>query len=150
MSDSILVDTNVLVYAYDRSEPEKGARATEVLDRLVATGIGVLTTQVLAEFVVAVTRKLPAPLTISQADDRVRNYTQSWHVLDVTSMAVLEAVRGVRDHGFHFWDALIWASARLNQIAIVFSEDLPADALVESVRFVNPFVREFRIDEWVP
>jgi len=150
MSDSILVDTNVLVYAYDRSEPEKGARATEVLDRLVATGIGVLTTQVLAEFVVAVTRKLPAPLTISQAYDRVRNYTQSWHVLDVTSMAVLEAVRGVRDHGFHFWDALIWASARLNQIAIVFSEDLPADALVESVRFVNPFVREFRIDEWVP
>ena len=149
MSDSILVDTNVLVYAYDRAEPQKGVRAVQVLDRLATAGVGVLTTQVLAEFTVAVTRKLAAPLTIAEAYDRVLNYTQSWRVLDVTSLAVLEAIRGVRDHGFHFWDALIWASARLNQIAVVFSEDLPLSGVLEGVSFVDPFATEFQIEEWI-
>ncbi len=70
MNGRALVDTNVLVYAYDRSEPEKQRRALEVLDRLA---VGVLSTQVLAEFFVAVTRKIPAPLSAEEAYERVHN-----------------------------------------------------------------------------
>ena len=46
----ILVDSNVLVYAHDLSEPEKQLRALEVLDRLVEAALGVLSAQTLAEF----------------------------------------------------------------------------------------------------
>ena len=59
MTDRVLVDTNVLVCAYDRSEPEKQNCALQVLDRLATSGLGVLTSQVLAEFFVAVTRRIP-------------------------------------------------------------------------------------------
>jgi len=149
MSDRVLVDTNVLVYAYDRSEPEKQQRALEVLDHLAVTGIGVISTQVLAEFFVAITRKIPAPLTVAEAYDRVKNYLQSWTVLDVTGMIVLEAARGVRDHQFNFWDAQIWAAARLNQIPVVFSEDFNAGQVTEGVRFVNPFAEDFQLGDWV-
>lgn len=50
MSDKVFIDTNVLVYAYDRSEPEKQRRALEILDRLAVGRAGVISTQVLAEF----------------------------------------------------------------------------------------------------
>lgn len=149
MSASIFVDTNVLVYAYDRSEPQKQRQALRVLDRLAVTGVGVISTQVLSEFFVAVTRKIATPLSVDEAYDRVKNYLQSWRLLDLTGMVVLEAVRGVRDHQFNFWDAQIWAVARLNQIAVVFSEDFNVGAVVEGVRFVNPFAEDFQIEEWV-
>jgi len=54
---------------------------------------------------------------VDQAHERVKTYLQAWTVLDLTGLVVLEAVRGVRDHQFNFWDAQIWAAARLNQIA---------------------------------
>ena len=149
MSDRILADTNVLVYAYDRSEPQKQIRALEVLDRLAVSRVGVISTQVLAEFFVAVTRKIETPLSVSEAYVRVKNYLQAWTVLNLTGMIVLEAARGVREHQFNFWDAQIWAAARLNQIPIVFSEDFNVGAVTEGVHFVNPFAEGFQIEHWI-
>jgi predicted nucleic acid-binding protein len=149
MNGRFLVDTNVLVYAYDRSEPEKQIRALEVLDRLAETQRGAITAQVMGEFFVAVTRKIPAPLSPTQAMERVQNYWLSWRLLDLTPMIVLEAARGVRDHQFSYWDAQIWAAARLNQIPVVLSEDFNPGSAVEGVRFVNPFETGFEFDEWL-
>lgn len=143
----VLVDTNVLVYAYDRSEPEKQARALMVLDQLARSGSGVLSAQVLAEFFVAVTRKLAAPLPSVQALESLENYLASWPILDITSMVVLEAARGVRDHQFGYFDAQIWAVARLNQVQVVFSEDF-YPSQIEGIQFVNPFSPEFRLEDW--
>lgn len=150
MNDSVFVDTNVLVYAYDRSNPEKQRRALQVLDRLAITGAGMTSAQVLSEFFVAVTRKIVAPLSVDEACDRVKNYLQSWSVVDVTGMIVLEATSGVRDHEFNFWDAQIWATARLNQTSVIFTEDFNIGAVTEGVRFVNPFADEFQLEDWLP
>ncbi len=149
MSDRVLVDTNVLVYAYDRSEPVKQRRALEVLDQLAVAGAGALTAQVLAEFFVTLTTKIAAPLSVSAAYQRLANYLRSWTVLDTTGLIVLEAARGVRDHQFNFWDAQIWAAARLNQIPIVFSEDFSPGQVTEGVRFVNPFAEDFVLADWL-
>lgn len=64
-------------------------------------------------------------------------------------MIVLEAARGVRDPRFSFWDAQIWATARLNQISVVFSEDFKPGQITEGVRFVNPFAADFQIETWL-
>lgn len=136
MNASVFVDTNVLVYAYDRSEPEKQGQALEVLDGLATTRTGVISTQVLAEFFVTVTQKMPAPLSVSEGYQRIENFLQVWTVLDLTGLIVLESARGVRDYQFNFWDAQIWAAARLNQIPVVLSEDFSADKVIEGVRFI--------------
>lgn len=149
MNDRVFVDTNVLVYAYDRSEPEKQRQALWVLDRLVLAGMGVIDTQIIAEFFVAVTRKISIPLSVDEAYERVQNYVRAWPVLGVSEMVVLEAARGVRDHQFSFWDAQIWAAARLNQIPVVFSEDFNAGSVIEGIRFVNPFSADFQFKEWI-
>jgi len=149
MKDRVFVDTNILVYAYDRSEPSKQRKSVDVLDRLALTGKGVISTQVLSEFFVAVTRKINAPLSLDDGAERIRNYVRTWTVLDVTSMIILEAVRGVKDHRLAFWDAQIWATARLNQIPTVFSEDFNPGSIIDGVRFANPFEEAFSLGDWV-
>jgi len=71
MTAGVLLDTNILVYAYDRSEPQKQQQAVDILDALVSRQAGAISTQVLGEFFNTVTRKLPAPLTVAEALDRV-------------------------------------------------------------------------------
>lgn len=144
MTVRYLVDTNVLVYAYDRAEAEKQAKAIEVLDSLVSTGSGVLSPQILSEFFGVVTKKISDPLTIEEGYRSVSNYLSSWEVIDLTGLIVLEAVRGVRDHKFSFWDSLIWAAARMNQVGIVLSEDFSNNSVVEGVKFINPFKSQWR------
>jgi predicted nucleic acid-binding protein len=145
---TIMVDTNVLIYAHDRSERSKQRQAIDILGRIKVADSGVLSAQVLSEFYNTATRKLSPPLTLDQAEAQLNYFVTVWTVFDVTPSVVLEAVRGVRKHGLSFWDAQIWAAARLNQVPVVFSEDFNPGAVVEGVRFVNPFADDFRAEEW--
>jgi predicted nucleic acid-binding protein len=140
---SFFIDTNLLVYAYDRSEPAKQVQALEMLDHLI--GISVLSTQVLGEFFIVLTQKLKRPLSLETARERVENYILGWPVLPITPMIVQEAVRGVSEHRLNYWDAQIWATARLNQIPVVLSEDFSHRRLLEGVRFLNPFNQGFQL-----
>jgi predicted nucleic acid-binding protein len=145
MSDRVLVDSNVLVYAYDRAATAKQRQAVQVLDHLVTTSSGVLSSQVLSEFFVTVTRKIAYPLALREAELRIHNLLQAWSVIEVTGLIVLEAARAVREHRFAFWDAQIWAAAKLNQIPVVFSEDFSDGRITEGIRFMNPFTAHFKL-----
>lgn len=149
MSASVLIDTNILVYAYDRSTLRKQQRALDVLDQLVQNEIGAVSTQVLAEWFVTVTRKLKSPLSVIDATERLTRFVQVWSVLELSPMIVLEAARGVRDYQFSFWDAQIWATARLNQISVVLSEDFNVGATIEGVTFINPLTDSFVFSDWI-
>lgn len=144
----ILLDSIVLVYLFDPNSPGKQAQARRVVDRLVQTKNGCISAQNLAEFVQVSTRKLNPPLSLEEAYTQAEYFTRMFPVFDLTSMVVLEAARGARDHGLAYYDAQIWASARLNQVAVIFSEDFSDRQLLEGVRFVNPFAESFRLEEW--
>jgi len=141
----VLVDTNVLVYAYDMNEAEKQERALQVLDTLQAAGTGQLSTQTVAEFFRVVTRESRRLLTVAEATEQVAKLLRAWPILDLTPMIVLEATRGVRDYRLAYWDAQIWATAKLHQIETVFSEDFKSGSVLEGVRFVDPFQAGFKI-----
>lgn len=91
----------------------------------------------------AVVRKIKEPLTPKEGYERVMNYLQSWAIVDITPLIVVEAARGVHDHKLSYWDAQIWATAKLNQIPTVLSEDFNDGRQIESVRFLNPFAPAF-------
>ena len=141
----VIVDTNVLVYAYDMNEAEKQERALQVLDTLQAAGTGQLSTQTVAEFFRVVTRESRRLLTVAEATEQVAKLLRAWPILDLTPMIVLEATRGVRDYRLAYWDAQIWATAKLHQIETVFSEDFKSGSVLEGVRFVDPFQAGFKI-----
>jgi predicted nucleic acid-binding protein len=142
-SGVVLVDTNVLVYAYDTADRTKQDLATDVLTRLAADRIGAVSVQILGEFFVNVTRRITPALTVAEAERSVSNYARSWPVLELTMPIVEEALRGVRRHQFPYWDALIWATAKHHSISIVLSEDFSDGSRVGGVRFLNPFTNSF-------
>jgi predicted nucleic acid-binding protein len=144
----ILIDTNLLVYLYDVGSPAKAGQARWVLDRLELTRSGRLSVQSLAEFLHVSTRKLEPPLSHAEALNQASLFTRMWPVFDLTPLIVLEAARGARDHGLAYYDAQIWAAARLNQVTVVFSEDFSDGQMLEGVRFVNPFASGFRLEDW--
>ena len=145
----ILLDTNILVYAYDQDDLTRQDAAIQVLKDVELSGAGRLSVQTLAEFASVAMRKLRPPLTPAEALGQVDYLTRSFRVLDLTPQIVLEAVRGVREHQLAYWDAQIWAAARLNQVPTLLSEDFRPGTTLEGVRFVNPFGPEFALAQWL-
>jgi predicted nucleic acid-binding protein len=145
----ILMDTNLLVYLYDQKHPERQAQSQRVLEQLELSRNGRLSVQSLAEFFSVATRKLSPNLTAAEALHQIDLFLRLWPVFDLTPMVVLEAGRGVRDHHLSYYDAQIWAAARLNQVPLVFSEDFQDGNVLEGVRFVNPFTPGFVLESWL-
>lgn len=142
---SILVDTNLLVYAYDPRDKARNERAQQVLQRLRQSRRGVMSVQSLAEFMRASQKLAMSP---DEALRIVQAFALSWPILDLTPAIVLEAGRGVSQYMLAYYDAQVWAAARLNQIGVIFSEDFNPGSILEGVRFVNPFAEEFVIEAW--
>ena len=145
---AILVDTNVLIYAHDPADPVKQPKAIQVLDHLHTHGIGRLTTQALGEFFAATTRGTRPLLTVAKASEQIDNLALSWILFDITPLVVIEAVRGVRVHKLSYGDAQFWATARLNQTPVIFTENFTVGGALEGVRFVNPFGADFVLTDW--
>jgi predicted nucleic acid-binding protein len=143
MAARYVVDTDVLVYALDRRQPEKRQRAREVLRRVGTAGTAALPAQVLSEFGGACLRKLE-PWPESEAIRReVERLMLAFPILPLTGPVVLEALRGVREHLLSYYEAQIWAVARLGQVAVILSEDFNAGMVLDGVSFTNPLEPDF-------
>jgi len=131
-------DTNVLVYLFDASQAPKKARAQALLADAVVGGDALLSTQVLQEFFVAVTRKLSTPLPHDQAEQAVRELS-SLPVVDVDTATILESIATMRRYGFSFWDSLIVRSAIKGGASVLYTEDLNDGQKIETLTVHNPF-----------
>ncbi len=134
---------NVLVYAVDVSEPERMAQASALLRRLAGTEQALISAQVLAQFANATLRRLRTPLSSDEVYQQVEHYERVFPPVALTAAIVLEAVRGVRDYQLAYYDAQIWAAARLGRVPYVLSEDFNSGATLEGVTFLNPFADDF-------
>jgi predicted nucleic acid-binding protein len=144
----VLIDTNVLVYASDPAEITRQEQALRILKHLETARLGRLSVQCLAEFVHVTTRSRWPLYTMVEALQQVEHLLRAYPVFDLTPLIVLEAARGARDYGLTYYDAQIWAAARLNQVTVVFSEGFSDGQALEGVRFVNPFSADFRLEDW--
>jgi predicted nucleic acid-binding protein len=146
---AILLDTNVLVYSFDRAEPEKRAQAMKIILELQSASLGYLSVQCLSEFINVTTRRKAPLLTFAEASVYVDDFLLAFPTIPLTPTIILEALRGTREHLVSYYDAQIWACAKLNQIPIIFSEDFQDGQTLEGVRFVNPFVETFELEKWL-
>ncbi len=132
------LDTNVLVYLFDVDAPDKQEQARALLQAEVANGRAVLSTQVLQEFYVAVTRKLARPLDALTAEAALRCLAEL-PVTPVNSALVLRAAQRSRTDNRSFWDSLIVETAVQSGAKVLYSEDLQHGRVVEGMQIVNPF-----------
>jgi predicted nucleic acid-binding protein len=140
MPGKYFVDTNILVYAHDRSAGMKYQRANELLEHLWMTGEGVVSTQVLQELCVNLRRKARSPFSLSEMRSLVLNYL-SWHVVVNGQESTLRALEIEQRHKISFWDALILQAAEKGGASIVYSEDLSDGQKYGSVQVINPLLK---------
>jgi predicted nucleic acid-binding protein len=132
------VDTNVLVYAHDRSETRKQRVAEALIGDLWRSRTGSLSTQVLQEFYVVATRKFDPPMSRRAAREVVALYGE-WSIVQVDVALVLSASQLEERHKLSFWDALIVEAARRSGATRLVTEDLQPGRRIGGVRIENPF-----------
>jgi len=137
MADKYFVDTNILIYAHDRSAGVKHERARDLVEKLWTSAQGVLSTQVLQELCVNLRRKVARPLGVDEIRRLVHDY-MSWEIVVNTPEAVIQALEIEVRYKTSFWDALILQAAEQSGAAILYSEDLAAKQSYGTVRVVNP------------
>ncbi len=115
MSAETFVDTNVLVYAFDADAGPKQKIAIDLLAGLWDGKSGRLSTQVLQEFYVSVTRKLATRVS-KQAARRAVDLYSSWCV-EIAPADITTAFRIEDEARISFWDALIFACAQKSERA---------------------------------
>ena len=137
MTGSAFLDTNVLVYAFDDDEPHKQAQARGLLDSPPMDSL-VVSTQVLAEFYVTVTRKLARPVAPVIAQQAVAALRE----LPVIGMDADFVVAGIElsdRHQLSLWDGLIVQAAIAGGCDTLLTEDLADGSVLDGVRIQNPF-----------
>lgn len=141
MKDKVFLDTNIIVYAHDRSSGDKHAAAREIMDHLWESREGVISVQILQEFFVCVTKKIAKPLPIKNARILLE-YLSSWDVVTNDKYITLKAIDLQEKYRFSFWDSLVIQAAIKGGATILMSEDLPDGKVVEGLKIVNPFKEE--------
>ncbi|MHB8739996.1 MAG: PIN domain-containing protein [Coriobacteriia bacterium] len=141
-----LIDTNVLVYTLDVDEAEKRQRAQALLRLLQANKSGAVCAQVLGEHQSVVSRRFAHIRGPGEAVMATERWARAFPVHDTTLRVVLEALRATVRYQMPYYDAQIWAVARVHHIPLVLSEDFTDGAVIEGVRFANPFAEGFDLD----
>jgi predicted nucleic acid-binding protein len=138
MRDNIFVDTNILLYSRDASEPEKQVIATARLTELWETRTGRLSVQVLNEFFVNATRKLSPGLSPEEAWDDIEALSV-WNPLPIDIAILARSYAVQRRYQISWWDSMIVASAEAAGCSRILSEDLSHGRNYFGITVENPF-----------
>ena len=139
MAGRAFLDSNIVVYAFDTADPVRHAAAQRMLRDYIRTGNACVSTQVLGEVFVVLTRKVSPPLDPAEAA-QVVHALGGFEVVEIGVTTVNLALHYVLGAGISYWDALIVAAARLSECDHLLSEDLNAGQVFDTVTVVNPFV----------
>jgi len=136
VSARTFIDSNILIYTYDDGAPAKRDRSRALVHGLMESGTGVISTQVMQEFVAVASRKLGLPPLTAKAALRI------WASLDtvqITPDLVHAAIDEMVLHRLSFWDSLIVAAAASAHCAELLTEDLHHGQTIRGVTVRNPF-----------
>lgn len=139
MNGRIFVDTNILIYAHDLDAGTKHDRSVSVIESLWENKNGILSTQVLQEFYVNVTKKIGNPLSRAQARGIIENYL-SWCVEVNEPETILTASEIEERYLLSFWGSMIIAAADNANAEKILTEDLNHGQIIEGIKIENPFL----------
>ena len=134
MIDRAFIDTNILVYAYSKTEPERKATALELLK---APNV-VMNTQVVNEFIWVMYGKFSVPM--EKLRDISIRLLQKFEIIVVNQVTIRSALDIAIKYKYSYWDSLIIASALEDNCSILYTEDMQDGQLIgDGLKIVNPF-----------
>ena len=138
MSDKLFFDTNILVYAFDKSDKLKHNISSNLIKTAFENRNGCISTQVLQEFFVVTTQKIEKTLTINDARDIIKDFSV-WTVIDTNLPVILQSIEVMKGHKLSFWDSLIICAAKVAGCSTIYTEDLSHKQVIENIKIINPY-----------
>jgi len=139
MNAKYFIDTTIIVYCFDDRMPDKKTRSLSLIADALQTGNGIISWQVIQEFLNVATRKFKVPLKPEDAKLYLQKVLhplcQVFPDLDIYQNAL--DLQGKTKYSFY--DSLILAGALREGCTILYSEDLQDGHQVDGLRIVNPF-----------
>ena len=135
------MDTNILIYTFDANAPHKQRKAYQLVATALKTQAGIISFQVVQEFLNVATRKFKTPLTLQEAEKYTRQVLAPLCEVLSHIELYLKAVKIMERWQYSFYDSLIIAAALQAQCKILYTEDLQHEQLIESTLIIqNPFL----------
>lgn len=133
----IFLDTNILVCAFDKDEKTKHEKAKIILADCWNQQSGILSTQILQEFYVSLTSKIPNKLSINEASEVIKELL-SWTIYEIMTQDIITATEIQDQYGYSFWDSLVISMAQKSDAELLYSEDMQDGQKIGSLTIVNP------------
>ena len=139
MSDRFFLDTNVFVYEFDAREQAKTERASQLIRSAIATRRGVVSYQVVQEFIAVALTRFSRPLAVSEAEEYLSAIFKPMLAVHSSPRLFLEALRIRTQQQFSWYDSLIVAAAQQSECSVLYTEDMQHGKRVGNLKIENPF-----------
>jgi predicted nucleic acid-binding protein len=139
MPDRHFLDTNVLVYSFDEGAPDKRKKAVDLIRAALKTQTGVISWQVLQEFLNVALHRFAKPMNIQDAEDYLQTVLLPLCRVMPSADLYRDALLIQGETRYRFFDALIVAAALRSGSKILYSEDLQHGRVVRGMKILNPF-----------
>ena len=139
MPDRYFLDSNIFIYSFDQSAPEKQRKAQNLIQQVLSDHSGVVSSQVIQEFLNVATRKFQPNMTCVEATQYLNTVLAPMCEVFV-SLTLFQSALNIRDEtGYSFYDSLIVAAAHAGNCRYLLSEDLQAGRVIRDLEIRNPF-----------
>ena len=142
ITETILIDTNVLVYAYDTTDHSRHEKAKKLLEKCWRKEVlYALSSQNLGEFFIIITKKVPHPLPVDEAEQIINDICSfsGWVIIHYTQKTMQQAIRLYKIRKKQFWDTLIIATMIEAGVTTIFTENEKDFSSFEHIKAINPF-----------
>jgi predicted nucleic acid-binding protein len=137
---SVFIDTNILIYSFDRLDEVKHQIAVDLLTELVEKNEIIVSTQVINEFIVVMTSKVTYPLSLKTVELHINKFSQVFNIRPIQMTDCTKALLILKRYGFNYWDSLIVAAALKSGCSTLYTEDVQDGQIIEKkLKIVNPF-----------
>ncbi|HLC90462.1 MAG TPA: PIN domain-containing protein [Candidatus Nanoarchaeia archaeon] len=137
-----LIDTNVLVYAYDTSDNQRHEKAKKLLERCWRKEVSyAISSQNLGEFFIIITKKVPHPLSVEEAEQIITDICSfsGWIVIHYTQKTLQQAIKLYKIRKKQFWDTMIIATMIEAGVTTIFTENEKDFSSFQQIKAINPF-----------
>lgn len=136
---NVFLDTNIIVYLFDKSESDKRRKVKKLFAELQKNRRGYISAQVVNEFIVIASQKITHPIPLGKIEEKLLFLQRKLHISSLHFKTSLKAIEMKLRYRYSFWDSLIIASALENNCSILYSEDMHHGQVIEGTLTIqNP------------
>jgi predicted nucleic acid-binding protein len=139
MNDKYFMDTNILIYSFDSTHPAKRKIAGNLVSGALEKGTGIISYQVIQEFLNVATRKFAVPLSFKDAQRYLNVVLEPLCEVFSSTELFHQALEISEQWQFPFYDALVVAAALQAECRVLYSEDMQDNQTIKGLTIRNPF-----------